>query len=139
MEYKRFGNKVIARIDKGEEIVASVKEICEKNNIRLGSITGIGAVNKASIGLFETATKQYFIKELEGEMEIPCIVGNISQKNGEIYLHLHVTLADKTFQAYGGHLNYAHVSAISEIVIDIFEGTLERTFNEELGLNSLSF
>lgn len=35
MEYKRFGNKIIVRIDKDEEILEQVKELALKENIRL--------------------------------------------------------------------------------------------------------
>ena len=35
MDYRRFGNKIIARIDRGEEILEKVKEIALKENIKL--------------------------------------------------------------------------------------------------------
>ena len=38
MEYKRFGNKIIARIDKDEEILEQVKELALKENIRLAAV-----------------------------------------------------------------------------------------------------
>ena len=34
MEYKRFGNTVVVRMDKGEEIVEQVKQVALKENIR---------------------------------------------------------------------------------------------------------
>lgn len=34
MEYKRFGNKIIVRIDKDEEILEQVKKLALKENIR---------------------------------------------------------------------------------------------------------
>ena len=33
MEYKRFGNKIIVRIDKDEEILEQVKKLALKENI----------------------------------------------------------------------------------------------------------
>ena len=33
MDYRRFGNKIIARIDKGEEILEKIKEISLKEDI----------------------------------------------------------------------------------------------------------
>ena len=38
MEYKRFGNKIIVRIDKDEEILEQVKELALKENIRLAAV-----------------------------------------------------------------------------------------------------
>ncbi|NMR96542.1 DNA-binding protein, partial [Vibrio parahaemolyticus] len=59
MDYRAFGNKFIVRLNKGEEIVQKIKDLVEKENIKLGSIIGIGAVDIATIGLFDTNTKEY--------------------------------------------------------------------------------
>ena len=42
MDYRRFGNKIIARIDKGEEILEKIKEISLKEDIRLAEVTALG-------------------------------------------------------------------------------------------------
>ena len=38
MKYKKFENTIIARIDKGEDIVEQVKNIALKENIKVASI-----------------------------------------------------------------------------------------------------
>ena len=35
MEYKRFSDKVVVRIDRGEEILAKIKEVALAENIKL--------------------------------------------------------------------------------------------------------
>ncbi len=94
MKFKKCGNHVIVRIDKDEEIFQTLKRVCGENDITLGSISGIGSTNRATIGLFETTTKKYLSKELAGEYEISHLSGNISTMKGEVYLHLHITLSD---------------------------------------------
>ena len=42
MECRKFDNTIIARIDKGEEILEKVKEIALKENIKLASISWRG-------------------------------------------------------------------------------------------------
>lgn len=139
MEYRKFGTKYVVRLDKGEDVVESLKTLCKENNIRLGTVSGIGAVNKVVVGLFETATKQYHSEEVTGDMEIVSLMGNISEMDGEVYLHLHATLTDHTHKAFGGHLNLAIISATGEIVIDVIEGSVDRQFSDEIGLNLLKF
>ena len=39
MEYKRFGNTVVVRMDKGEEIVEQVKQVALKENIKLAQVS----------------------------------------------------------------------------------------------------
>ena len=135
MKFRKYDNKITVRIDKGEEIVETLKCVCKENKITLGSISGIGSTNKTTIGLFETGTKRYLSKELVGEYEITHLSGNISTMNGEIYIHLHVTLADSSYNAFGGHLNSAIVSGTCEVVIDVVDGEIAREFSEEIGLN----
>ena len=135
MKFKKFKNKFIIRIDKGEEVVETLKKFCEDNKINLGSITGIGATNKATIGLFDVETKKYYSKELTGNYEITNLSGNISKMNNEVYLHLHINLSDSEHKSFGGHLNSAVVSATFEGIIEVIYGSVEREFSEEIGLN----
>ena len=55
MQYKKFNNTIIARIDKGEEILEKVKEIALKENIKLASINALGATNDFTVGVFKIA------------------------------------------------------------------------------------
>lgn len=139
MDYKRFDNKYVIRLEKGEEIVSTLKDLCNKEDITLGTITGIGAVGEIEIGYFETKTKKYHSRILSGDMEILNLSGNVSEMNGEVYLHLHITISDEKLNAMGGHLNSAVISATGEIIIDTIEGKVDREFNEDIGLNLLKF
>ena len=138
MNYKRFAEKYVIRIDKGEKIVESIKKICIENNITLGIITGIGAVSKAKIGLFKPEEKKYYSTELSGDYEITSLNGNVTTMNGKIYLHLHINLADEKHKTFGGHLNEAVVSATCEVIIEKIEGKMERELDKETGLNLFS-
>jgi predicted DNA-binding protein with PD1-like motif len=139
MEYKQFGTKVMIRIDKGEEIVDSLKTICKELNITLGTITGIGATNKITIGLLNTLTKKYQSNEFTGDHEITSLNGNITMMNNEIYLHIHVTICTIDHKALSGHLASAVVSVTFEGVIDIIEGRITRVFDDSVGVNLLKF
>ena len=138
MHYKRFGDKVIFRLDKGEEIVSSLEKICQILRINLGTITGIGATDKATIGLFNLSTRKYESKELIGDNEIAPLYGNISLMNEKIYLHMHANLCNSEHKSFGGHLNSAIVSATFEGVIDIINGKINRIFDEKTKLNLLN-
>ena len=59
MEYRKFNNSYVVRINKGEEIVEKLKELCEKEDIKVAEITGLGASNLVEIGLFNVNTKEY--------------------------------------------------------------------------------
>ena len=139
MKAKKFGHKFIVRMDKGEEIVETLKQFCKDNDIKLGSIIGIGATNKVMVGLFDVETKKYHSKELVGNYEIAPLAGNISTMDGQVYLHLHINLCDSQHHSFGGHLNSAVVSATFEAVIEVIDGQVDREFSEEIGLNLFKF
>ncbi|MDR2090493.1 MAG: DNA-binding protein [Clostridiales bacterium] len=139
MEYRRFNNNIIARIDKGEEIVACLTEIVEKEGIKLGSVGAVGAVGYMKAGLFDPKKKQYSVNIFERDMEIVSLTGNITRKNGEPYLHIHIAASDIGGRVVGGHLNEGRVSLTCEAVICIFDGEAGREFDEGVGLNLLKF
>lgn len=139
MEARGSGKHWIVRIDKGEEIVATLTGFCREKGIRLGMISGIGATDEATIGLFKTRTKEYLRKDLTGDHEITSLTGNISRMNDDVYLHLHVNLSDSSYRTFGGHLNSAVVSATCEVVIRVLDGEVGREFSEEIGLNLYKF
>jgi len=139
MEYRKFGNKYVMRMDKGEEIIETLKKFCKTEQITLGWVKGIGAVNKATIGLFETENKKYNSIQLEGDYEITSLLGNISTMDNAVYLHLHINLSDKEYNTHGGHLNSAIISVTGEIMIESIEGNVDREFSKEIGINLYKF
>ena len=137
MKLKKFGNKWVVRIDKGEEIVETLKQLCEKNKIKLGSVSGVGGTERVTVGSYKAKTKEFYSQELTGDYEITNLTGNISTMNGKIYLHLHIALSDSNNNVFGGHLTSAIISTTGEIIIEEIEGEIEREFNEEVRLNLL--
>ena len=139
MEYKRFDNTIIARIDKNEEILEQVKEIAIKENIKLASIQALGAINDFTVGVFKVDEKKYYANSFQGNYEIVSLTGTINTMNDEYYCHLHLSAGNDQGQVFGGHLNKAIVSATCEMVIQIINGKVDRVFDEEIGLNIYKF
>ncbi|MGI6153868.1 MAG: PPC domain-containing DNA-binding protein [Christensenellaceae bacterium] len=139
MEYKKFDTTWVIRLDPGDEIVSSLKAFAEKEHVFLASVSGLGAVNRAVLGLFDPQTKVYTKNTVEKNMEIVSLVGTVSTMDGETYLHLHMSVADAQAGVYGGHLNEAHVSATAELTVTEIAGKADRAFSQEIGLNLLKF
>ena len=139
MEYKRFDNTIIARIDKGEEVLEKIKEISLKENIKLASVRALGATNDFTVGVFKTDEKKYYSNEFKGNFEIVSLTGTINTMDGEFYTHIHMSVGNDKGEVFGGHLNRAVGSANCEMVINIIDGTVDRYFDEEIGLNLFKF
>lgn len=83
MEYKRFDNTIVARIDKGEEILEQIKTIALKENIKLAAVSALGAVNDFTVGVFKTAQKEYRSNSFSGDFEIVSLTGTINTMDNE--------------------------------------------------------
>ena len=112
MEYRRFGNTIVARIDRGEEILAAVREIAGAEHIQLASVSALGATNDFTVGVYNVDEKQYHANDFKGNFEIVSLTGTINTMDGEFYTHLHMSAGDEKGQVFGGHLNRAVVSAV---------------------------
>lgn len=139
MHYMKTGSTYIIRIDRGEEIVKVVNDICRKEKITLGSLSGLGAVDSAKLGLYSLEKQEYIVNEFEGEYEISSLLGNITTKDGVPYVHMHMTISDITGAVMGGHLSEARVAVTCEIVIRTAEGTIERGLDPVIGINLMVF
>lgn len=139
MEYRRFGNTIVARIDRGEEILAAVREIAGTEHIQLANVSALGATNDFTVGVYNVDEKQYHANDYKGNFEIVSLTGTINTMDGEFYTHLHMSAGDEKGQVFGGHLNRAVVSAVCEMVITVIDGVVDRRFSEEIGLNLFRF
>ena len=139
MDYKRFENTIIARLDKGEEVLEQLEVIAKKEQIRLASVSALGATNDITVGVFRTEEKKYYANHFTGDMEIVSLTGTVSTMKGSYYAHLHMSAGDDHGHVFGGHLNRCVISATCEMVIQIIDGTVDREFNEEVGLNTFCF
>jgi predicted DNA-binding protein with PD1-like motif len=134
MEYKRIEDKIVFRLEMGEELMESVQKIAASENVKLASISGIGACSKIEMGYIDLSIKDYVFKIFEGNMEILQATGNITLKDGEPFPHIHISVANEECKAFGGHLNEATISATFEGVMTIMDYEINREFNEDLGL-----
>ena len=138
MEYKRHENFLFLRLEKGEELFTTLAALCKKEQIRAGAVSGIGATDDVTVGLFDTTKNEYCSATYNGDMEITSISGNISEKDGESYFHLHITVADESNRVVGGHLSRCVISVTAEITIICFNIRTSRVPNED-GINLLHF
>ncbi|MBQ9827664.1 MAG: DNA-binding protein [Lachnospiraceae bacterium] len=140
MEYRRFGDTYVVRLQKGEEIASSLAELCRNEGIKLAAVEGIGAADHLVIGLYDVGTRVYHKTEFNGPMEITSLLGNVSRKDGEVYLHLHINVCDTEMNVIGGHMNECRIGATGEIFIREIPGEVERLLDEEeTGLNLYRF
>ncbi len=134
MKAHPIDNGYLVRLDKGEEIISSLVGFCSKEKIVFATVSGIGAVSKAKLAVFDAKKKEYAEREFSGDLEIISLMGNITIAEGKVKPHLHVCISGHDFLARAGHLVSAEVSVTCEIILIVSEGRIERKKDIESGL-----
>lgn len=139
MEYRRFGDTIVVRMDVGEEILAQVKAVAEKENIKFATVDALGAAKDFTIGVYNVPEQKYYSTQHQGAFEIVSLHGSIDTMDGEFYTHIHASFADNEGHFYGGHLNAAIIGATCEMFIREIDGKIDRKKDPEIGLNVFKF
>jgi predicted DNA-binding protein with PD1-like motif len=121
--------------DKGDEVTKTVLEFAKENRLKASYITAIGGFSKATLGFFERQRKDYKRIEIEEQVEVMSLFGNIAKdESGQHKLHAHVVIGKSDGSAHGGHLLKAHVWPTLELFLTETSEQLQRKVDEETNL-----
>lgn len=135
MKYRRQGSQVFVRLERGEDVHASLTELARREGIQGGFVTALGAVSDVELGHYDLERRDYDRRGLDEELEIGSASGTLSLLEGKPHVHLHAVLSDREFRAFAGHLFSAKVAATVEMMVHVSDRPIERTPDEETGLN----
>lgn len=127
MKAKRIGEMLVIRLETGEDLMGSLREICTGEGVMMGVISGFGGVSRLKVGIWNQAREDYDTLLVEDrDMELLNATGNLSMLNGAVHPHIHVTAADTNFQVFGGHLLEATVNNLMELTVMTGSGRIDR-------------
>ena len=126
---------IMGKLSCGCDLLEELTNISIERGVRLGRIEAIGAVQKARVGFYNQETRLYEFHSFDHPLEITKLAGNISGKDGNPFVHAHITLSDESGKSYGGHLAPGTVVFACEFLLEVFDGpAFDRRFDEETGL-----
>ena len=126
------------KFEKDELLLESLTQYAKDNNIKTAEISFIGAVQNVNVMYFNQSKKEYDKHTFDGGHEVLNGLGNISILDDEPFVHVHMTVADKNGNAFGGHLDEGTKIWLIEAVIrqpTFFGKGIERHFDDELCLS----
>ncbi len=130
-----MNDSLLVRLPKGEDLLAALVTICQEKNITKGHVSLIGALERAVLGYYPQDTRKYVTKTIEAGTEILAGLGNVSLKDGQPIIHLHLTLLQGDFTITGGHAMPGNILFAGEACITPIEGPrLHRGLDAATGL-----
>jgi len=134
MRFQQFGLRYQLRFESGEAVADKLVAWLQTRQIGYASMTGLGAVRSARISYWNAVTGEYEPHDLDEQMEVVSLVGNVTIKEDAPFTHIHVTLGRSDLSLLGGHFNDAVVHPNLEIWLRPEAGTVERRLDESCGL-----
>ncbi|UCC19981.1 MAG: DNA-binding protein [Promethearchaeota archaeon] len=130
---------IVAKVEPDEDLINSVIKLVKKYDIKSGFIKCIGALKKFTIGFYDISSKNYKMKTFDEYVELISCIGNISYKNKEPIVHLHVTLGRNDYSVIGGHLSIPSIISITgEVQIVEIDQKLSRADDPRFDLSLLN-
>ena len=144
MDYREYGNTIYIRMDKGDEIISCILDVCKKEQILSAVYTGIGGCGEAQIQTFIPESGTFETQTIRGMLELVALTGNIiSDDQQALCHHTHAVFSYKNGEQHcmaAGHIKAITVSYTAEIELrPVIGGTIKRQFDPETGTGFWSF
>ena len=125
----------LCRLPKQADLLQALTSEFSQRGVETGSFFVIGAVTSATMGFYNVFMREYEVKSFQGQYEIVSCTGNISRRDGKVFVHAHIILADQDFKCFGGHLmEGAHIFAAELSAFPLSGEALTRVYDEPTGL-----
>lgn len=129
------GRSFVLVLDPGEEAFTTITNFAKSEDLLGAALTALGAFERATVGWFDIAKKEYRKIEVAEQCEALSLVGDIAiDDKGAQSLHLHAVLGLCDGSTRGGHLLKAIVQPTLEVMLKETPKALRRKKRSDLGL-----
>ncbi len=125
----------LLRLSMGDDLLDAITRAFRDRSVRKAAFNVIGAVSHAVLGYYDPKIRQYANRDFSGDWEIVSCMGNVSEKDGETFVHAHIALADEDYHCVGGHLMPGTEIFAAELFATPLAGKIPvREFDQPTGL-----
>ena len=127
MRHHHFGDgRYVVRLDPGEDLLGQLQSFAAEEQITAGHVTGLGSIDKITLGFLDPEAKEYVRRTFDEPMEVAQLTGTISTDDDKPMIHAHAVVAPRELLAYAGHVHAARVGVVMELIVTSFPGRLSR-------------
>lgn len=144
MEYRKIDELFYIRMDRDDEVIEKILEVCRRESISSAVFSGIGGCKRAELQVFIPEKGTFETEQLEGMLELVSFNGNVVRDNdGKLFHHTHALFTFKKDGQHGiagGHLKSTTVLYTAEIALrPTVDGSIGRKFDPETGTGFWDF
>ena len=144
MEYRKYGDTIYIRMDRGDEIIGGILEVCRREQIASALFSGIGGCSRAELQTFLPESGRFETETLSGMLELVSLNGNVvTDEAGQYYHHTHGAFSYKDGRSHrmaAGHMKSVTVLYTAEIELrPVRGGAIHRKYDPETGTGFWSF
>lgn len=136
----RIARRFVGRLERGEEVIQTLQQLCEHERIRSAWLHGAGILEWVELTEWDAEREAWRAPtRLDGPLTVLSLEGNVAIRKGPPFVQLHVMLSRQTgsssFETVGGTLSAARVYAI-DFAFDVYDDVrLERDEDAQTGLS----
>jgi uncharacterized protein len=120
--------------DPGDEAVAALNEFVRSERLEAAQVTAVGAFERAVVGWFDPATKQYRRNPVDEQCELVSLIGDVAMGEDGPVLHMHAALGLADGSTRGGHLLEGQVYPTLEAVVTETPAELRKVMRPDIGI-----
>ena len=135
MQVRREGNRIFAKLEKGENVLENLDRIAKEQNVQNGEILwAVGMIKGLQVGYFNG--KEYEKETFSDNLEVVSFHGSIAENDPRF--HIHSSCAGRNHGVVGGHLFGGVADPLLEVSISVFEKIrAQRKVNPASGLKEI--
>jgi predicted DNA-binding protein with PD1-like motif len=96
------GRAAFVSLERGEDLLDGLNRAVAELGFRAATLQVIGGLEEATLGYLDPDTQEY-VRTTTGHVEIASGLGNVSVRDGEPFIHLHLVVSGSDGAARGGH------------------------------------
>ncbi len=139
MKYQVLDSENSARnfalvFDMEDDLLEHLQRFCEAEHVATAQLCGIGGLRRASVGYYDMEKRRYEPIDVDEQVELLSILGNVTQYEGKPKIHAHCVLGHRDGHTTGGHLLGAIVRPTLELMVGERNSPLYRVDRPDVGI-----
>lgn len=94
---------IVGKLPFKSDLVRELTKLAGDRGVQAGVIQLFGSLGSARLSYFDQEKRAYQVRLFDAPFEIVSGTGNISLKNDQPFVHLHLAIADRDGNVFGGH------------------------------------